>query len=46
MILRIRIGGLGGHGILLAGRVLGTAAIYAGYDAIMTVAYSPEQRGG
>ena len=45
-MLRVRFGGLGGHGILLAGRVLGTAAIYAGYDAIMTIAYSPEQRGG
>lgn len=46
MIIRVRIGGLGGHGILLAGRILGTAAVLAGYDAIMTVAYSPEQRGG
>lgn len=46
MIVRVRFGGLGGHGILLAGRVLGTAAIYAGYEAIMTISYSPEQRGG
>jgi len=46
MIIRVRLGGLGGHGIVLAGRILGTAAVKAGYDAVMTIAYSPEQRGG
>jgi len=44
--VEVRLAGLGGHGILLMGRILGYAAVRAGFDATMTVAYSPEQRGG
>ena len=40
------IAGLGGHGIIFMGRVLGYAAILAGKDAAMTTSYSPAQRGG
>jgi 2-oxoglutarate ferredoxin oxidoreductase subunit gamma len=44
---RIRFGGLGGQGIVTAGRLLGKAAcIYSGRDAVMTQAYGPEARGG
>lgn len=42
----IVIAGLGGHGIIFMGRVLGYAAILAGKDAAMTTSYSPAQRGG
>jgi 2-oxoglutarate ferredoxin oxidoreductase subunit gamma len=44
--LRIRLIGAGGHGILLAGNIIGLASILSGKDAVMTVAYSPAQRGG
>ncbi|RLG83862.1 MAG: pyruvate oxidoreductase [Thermoprotei archaeon] len=40
------IAGLGGHGIIFMGRVLGYAAILAGKDAVMMTSYSPAQRGG
>jgi len=40
------IAGLGGHGIIFMGRILGYAAILAGKDAVMTTSYSPAQRGG
>ncbi len=47
MRLEIRIAGLGGHGILLMGRLIGVAAtVYEGIDAVLTTTYSPEQRGG
>jgi len=38
--------GLGGHGIVFAGRLLGMAAAMQGLDSILTITYSPEQRGG
>jgi 2-oxoglutarate ferredoxin oxidoreductase subunit gamma len=41
----IRLGGFGGQGIMLAGYVLGRAAITAGKHAVMTQAYGPEIRG-
>ncbi|MDM7275590.1 MAG: 2-oxoacid:acceptor oxidoreductase family protein [Thermoprotei archaeon] len=44
--LKLRIIGAGGHGILLAGNIIGTASILSGRDAVMTIAYSPAQRGG
>jgi len=47
MRLEIRIAGLGGHGILLMGRLIGVAAtVFEGIDAVLTTTYSPEQRGG
>ncbi|WP_069806410.1 2-oxoacid:acceptor oxidoreductase family protein [Vulcanisaeta thermophila] len=44
--VRIRLMGLGGHGIVFAGRLLGTAAAMSGLDSVLTITYSPEQRGG
>jgi 2-oxoglutarate ferredoxin oxidoreductase subunit gamma len=43
----VRFGGVGGQGIVLAGRLLGkAAALYDGKDAVCTQAYGPEARGG
>lgn len=43
----IRFGGVGGQGIVLAGRLLGmAAAIYDGKHAVCTQTYGPEARGG
>lgn len=43
----IRFGGIGGQGIVLAGRLLGkAAALYDGKDAVCTQTYGPEARGG
>lgn len=41
----IRLGGFGGQGIMLAGQILGRAAILAGKHATMTQSYGPEMRG-
>jgi len=44
---QIRFGGVGGQGIVLAGRLLGVAAsIYDGKEAVCTQTYGPEARGG
>lgn len=43
----IRFGGLGGQGIVLAGRLLGkAAALFDGKEAVCTQTYGPEARGG
>src|SRR3989337_3894711 len=43
----LRLGGLGGQGIILAGYMLGkAAALYDGKEAVFTQAYGPEARGG
>jgi 2-oxoglutarate ferredoxin oxidoreductase subunit gamma len=43
----IRFGGVGGQGIVLAGRLLGMAAsLYDGKHAVCTQTYGPEARGG
>jgi len=43
----VRFGGVGGQGIVLAGRLLGkAAALYDGKDAVCTQTYGPEARGG
>ena len=43
----IRFGGVGGQGIVLAGRLLGKAAsLFDGKDAVVTQSYGPEARGG
>jgi 2-oxoglutarate ferredoxin oxidoreductase subunit gamma len=43
----IRIGGVGGQGIVTAGRLLGiAAALYDGKEAVCTQSYGPEARGG
>lgn len=44
---QIRIGGVGGQGIVLAGRLLGkAAALFDGKEAVCTQSYGPEARGG
>ena len=42
----IRIAGFGGQGTILAGVVLGEAAVRAGHHAVQTQSYGPESRGG
>ena len=42
----IRICGFGGQGIILAGVILGEAAVRAGVQAVQTQSYGPESRGG
>ncbi|OGL17784.1 MAG: hypothetical protein A3G97_01510 [Candidatus Rokubacteria bacterium RIFCSPLOWO2_12_FULL_69_21] len=43
----VRLAGYGGHGIVLAGQLLGkAAAIYDGKEAVFTQSYGPEARGG
>ncbi len=46
MRMEIRIAGFGGQGVVLAGRLLGEAAILAGKRAVQTQSYGPESRGG
>ena len=47
MRTEIRLAGFGGQGIGLAGLILGKAvSLYDGYEAVMTLAYGPEARGG
>lgn len=44
---QIRFGGLGGQGMVLAGRLLGkAAALFDGKEAVCTQTYGPEARGG
>jgi 2-oxoglutarate ferredoxin oxidoreductase subunit gamma len=42
----IRICGFGGQGIILAGVILGEAAMRAGHKVVQTQSYGPESRGG
>ncbi len=44
--IEILIGGYGGQGILLAGYIIGNAAILKGYNATYLPSYGPEARGG
>lgn len=45
--LKIKIGGFGGQGIILAGYIVGkAAAIYDKKNATLTQSYGPESRGG
>lgn len=41
----IRITGLGGQGVVLAGQILGRAAVYDGKNAVQTQSYGAEARG-
>jgi len=43
--VEIRITGLGGQGVVLAGQILGRAAIYDGQNAVQTQSYGAEARG-
>lgn len=46
MRTEIRIAGFGGQGVVLAGLLLGEAAIRDGKYAVQTQSYGPESRGG
>jgi len=41
----IRIAGLGGQGVVLAGQILGRAAAYSGKNVVQTQSYGAEARG-
>jgi len=41
----VRISGLGGQGVILAGQILGKAAVYDGKNAVLTQSYGAEARG-
>lgn len=41
----VRIGGLGGQGVVLAGQILGRAAVYDGKNVVQTQSYGAEARG-
>jgi len=43
--IEVRISGLGGQGIVLAGQILGRAAVYSGKNAVQTQSYGAEARG-
>jgi len=42
----VRIAGLGGQGVVLAGKILGRAAVYDGKRVVQTQSYGAEARGG
>jgi 2-oxoglutarate ferredoxin oxidoreductase subunit gamma len=45
--LEVRLSGLGGQGIVLAGNILGkSVALFEGKNAVFTQSYGPEARGG
>ena len=47
MKTEIRIGGFGGQGVILAGIILGkSACLFDGKEAVQTLSYGPEARGG
>jgi 2-oxoglutarate ferredoxin oxidoreductase subunit gamma len=43
--IEVRICGLGGQGVVIAGQILGRAAIYSGKNAVQTQSYGAEARG-
>jgi 2-oxoglutarate ferredoxin oxidoreductase subunit gamma len=43
--IEVRISGLGGQGVVLAGQILGKAAVYSGKNAVQTQSYGSEARG-
>lgn len=43
--VEIRICGLGGQGVVLAGQIIGRAAVYDGKNAVQTQSYGAEARG-
>jgi 2-oxoglutarate ferredoxin oxidoreductase subunit gamma len=43
--IEIRISGLGGQGVVLAGQILGRAAVFDGKNAVQTQGYGAEARG-
>ncbi len=44
--LEVRLAGMGGQGMILAGIILAEAAIRDGKNAVQTQSYGPEARGG
>lgn len=46
MRYEIRLSGMGGQGLLLAGIIVAEAAMAQGKDVVQTASYGPESRGG
>ncbi len=45
-VTEIKIGGFGGHGVILAGMIIGkAAALYDNKHSALTQAFGPEARG-
>ncbi len=45
--VEVRLGGFGGQGIILSGKIVGkAAALYDGREVTLTQSYGPESRGG
>lgn len=45
--LEIKLAGFGGQGIILAGQIIGQAAVlFDQKNAVLTQSYGPESRGG
>lgn len=45
-MMQIRLSGFGGQGLILAGIILGEAAVIEGKEVVQTQDYGPEARGG
>ena len=43
--IEVRISGIGGQGVVLAGQILGRAAVYDGKNVVQTQSYGAEARG-
>jgi len=43
--IEVRICGLGGQGVVLAGQILGRAAVFDGKNVVQTQSYGSEARG-
>jgi 2-oxoglutarate ferredoxin oxidoreductase subunit gamma len=43
--VEVRIAGLGGQGVVLAGQILGRAAVHEDFNAVQTQSYGAEARG-
>lgn len=45
-VLQVVLSGFGGQGVIMAGQILGHAAVREGRNAVMVQSYGPESRGG
>ncbi len=45
-LLQVVLSGFGGQGVIMAGQILGHAAVREGRNAVMVQSYGPESRGG
>jgi len=45
-LVQVVLSGFGGQGVIMAGQILGHAAVQEGRNAVMVQSYGPESRGG